>query len=116
MVIFIGGLNSRDPPPIEIENVLAMTTAYIEIAKEKVGELDFPDQDVLASDSDRKQRRTALERAMTLGNLEQIKFKIYFEDAQSKLFVDTTIWGVTDESVILKRGLTIPAKRIVSII
>jgi len=93
-----------------------MSTAYTEIAKELVGELHFPDQDVLASDSDRKLRRSALERAMTLGNLEQIKFKIYFEDAQSKLFVDTTIWGVTDESVILKRGLTIPAKRIVNII
>lgn len=93
-----------------------MSTAYNEIAKERVGELHFPNEDVLANESERKQRRSALERAMTLGNLEQIKFKIYFEDGQSKLFVDTTIWGVTDETVILKQGVTIPAKRIVNII
>ena len=93
-----------------------MSAAYTEIAKELVDGLHFPDEDVLASESDRKLRRSALERAMTLGNLEHIKFKIYFEDGQSKLFVDTTIWGVTDETVILKQGLTIPAKRIVNIL
>jgi hypothetical protein len=93
-----------------------MSSAYNEIAKEAVGGLRFPNEDVLTSEADRKLRRSALERAMALGNLERIKFKVYFEDLQTKLFVDTTIWGVTDESVILKQGLIIPAKRIVNII
>lgn len=93
-----------------------MSTAYNEIAKEEVGGLHFPDEDVLTSENDRKQRQSALERAMTLGNLEQIKFKIYFEAHEAKLFIDTTIWGVTDETVILKQGLMIPAKRIVNIL
>jgi hypothetical protein len=93
-----------------------MSTAYNEIAKEDVGSLRFPNEDVLTSENDRKLRRSALERAMALGNLERIKFKVYFEDLQTKFFVDTTIWGVTDESVILKQGLIIPAKRIVNII
>ncbi|MGF1566434.1 MAG: hypothetical protein ACFCUH_13785 [Flavobacteriales bacterium] len=92
-----------------------MTAAFLEIPKEQVGALHFPDSDVLTSDADRKQRKAALERAMTLGNLEQIKFKIYFEDHQGKRFVDTTIWGVTDERIILKQGLTIPTHRIISI-
>ena len=92
-----------------------MSTAYNEIAKEDVGRLRFPNEDVLSSENDRKLRRSALERAMTLGNLERIKFKVYFEDLQTKFFVDTTIWGVTDEAVILKQGLIIPSKRIISI-
>lgn len=92
-----------------------MTAAFLEIPKEQVGALHFPDADVLTSDADRKQRKSALERAMTLGNLEHIKFKIYFEDQQGKHFVDTTIWGVTDERIILKQGLTIPTHRIISI-
>lgn len=92
-----------------------MTAAFLEIPKEQVGALRFPDADVLTSEADRRQRKAALERAMSLGNLEQIKFKIYFEDGKGKHFVDTTIWGVTDERIILKRGLTIPTNRIISI-
>lgn len=53
---------------------------------------------------------------MSLGNLEKVKVKIFFEDDKSKIYVETTIWGVTDESVILKQGLVIPNKRIYKVI
>jgi len=93
-----------------------MEIKFKEIGKENIGELIFPTEDVLKSDKKIKQRQIALERAMALGNLEQVKVKIFFEDDKSKLFVDTTIWGVTDESVILKQGLVIPNKRIYKVI
>jgi uncharacterized protein (UPF0248 family) len=51
-----------------------------------------------------------------LGNLEQIKSKIYFEDQNTKYVVDTTIWGLTNKRIILKRGVTIPIHRISKIV
>ncbi|MDR7131316.1 hypothetical protein J2X69_003677 [Algoriphagus sp. 4150] len=93
-----------------------MKTSFKEIDKGIVGSLNFPNSDVLRTDKKKSQRQHNLERAMALGNLEQIKVKIYFEDSNEKLFVDTTIWGVTDESVILKQGLIIPNKRIHKVI
>lgn len=92
-----------------------METKFKEIEKEVIGELFFPNEDVLKSEKKRIIRQLELKRAMALGNLEQIKVKIYFEDDRQKLFVDTTIWGVTEERIILKQGLTIPNQRILKI-
>jgi hypothetical protein len=97
-------------------NTKSMESPLAEIAKEEIGQLRFPANDVLNSESERDQRRKDLEQALTLGNLEHIKFKIYFEDDQAKRFVHTTIWGLTDRSVILKGGMTIPMHRIRSIV
>lgn len=92
-----------------------MESTFKEIAKEQVNTLRFPKEDVLSDENARKQRRKALEQALSLGNLERIKLKIIFEDDQAAHFVNTTIWGLTDESVILKRGETIPVRRIRSV-
>lgn len=83
------------------------------IDKEKIGSLLFPNSDVLEDDKEAiKQRKEELDRALTLGNLEHLKIKIYFEDDTSKKMVDTTIWGLTEERIILKQGVVIPIKRI----
>jgi len=83
------------------------------IDKEKIGSLFFPNNDVLEDDKEAiKQRKEELDRALTLGNLEHLKIKIYFEDDTSKKMVDTTIWGLTEERIILKQGVVIPIKRI----
>ena len=63
-------------------------------------------------DEDIARRRQELDRALSLGNLEHSKIKIYFEDDASKKMVETTIWGVTEERVILKQGVVIPIQRI----
>ena len=53
---------------------------------------------------------------MRLGNLLKNKVTIYFKDSQEKLIrIKTTVWGVTQKDVILKKGSTIPLHRIVSI-
>lgn len=83
------------------------------IDKEKIGSLTFPSTDVLEDDIVAiRQRKEDLDRALTLGNLEHLKIKIFFEDDTSKKMVDTTIWGLTEERIILKKGVVIPIKRI----
>lgn len=82
------------------------------IEKENINSLKFPDTEVLSDDKAIYQRNNDLNRAQALGNLEHSKIKIYFEDNQSKKMVETTVWAVTDKSVILKKGVGIPIHRI----
>lgn len=90
-----------------------MESMYETIDKELISTLTFPENDVLDDDKEAiLQRKNDLNRALTLGNLEHLKIKIYFEDNKSKKMVDTTIWGLTDERIILKQGVVIPIKRI----
>lgn len=87
-------------------------TNYQLIDKEAVAGLRFPAQDVLTRKEEIRERETELHRALTLGNLEQTKIKIYFEDETGLKVVDTTVWGLTDKRVILKQGLVIPIHRV----
>ena len=89
-----------------------MTTIFETIEKETIHLLKFPHVDVLDDDSEIKQRKNDLVRAMSLGNLEHNKIRIYFEDNQSKKMVETTVWAVTDDAVVLKKGEEIPINRI----
>ena len=93
-----------------------MSTAFELIDKELIASLNFPKEDVLEDKEDIAERRNDLDRALSLGNLEHVKIKIYFEDDMSKKMVETTIWGVTEERVILKQGVVIPVKRIHKIV
>lgn len=89
-----------------------ITTGFEVIEKEQIEFLRFPESEVLHSQEDISKRRQDLERALTLGNTEQIKIRIYFEDNSSAKCVETTVWGVTDKRVILKQGMVIPIHRI----
>jgi len=82
------------------------------IDKDRIPELVFPSAEVLEGAERRKARNLDIEKAMHLGNGSKLKVKIVFEDDQSKKLVDTTVWGVTDQRVILKRGVAIPTHRI----
>lgn len=89
-----------------------MTSTFENIEKEKIEALKFPSDEVLTDQSAIKERETELNRALSLGNLEHTKIKIYFEDDLSKKIVETTVWGVTDKRVILKQGVVIPINRV----
>ena len=89
-----------------------MATAFESIEKEKIANLLFPNKEVLNDETEIKQRFSDLNRALSLGNLEHGKAKIYFEDNHSKKVVETTVWGLTDKRVILKQGNVIPIYRI----
>lgn len=94
-----------------------MTTGekFQAIDKEAVEGLRFPDSEVLNDKDAIKTRHADLQRALSLGNLEHSKIKIYFEDDTSSKVVDTTVWGLTDKRVILKQGAHIPIHRVYKI-
>lgn len=89
-----------------------MTEEFTIIEKEDIASLKFPATDVLEDDNEIKTRMSEINRALSLGNLEHSKIKIFFEDNESKKIVDTTVWAVTDKNVILKQGVRIPIHRI----
>jgi hypothetical protein len=91
-----------------------MNAHFETIEKESIDSLKFPQHDVLDDRTAISQRHSDLRRALALGNLEHGKTRIFFEDNQSKKVVETTVWGVTDNSVILKQGIGIPINRIYS--
>ena len=85
------------------------------VEKEDIIFLNFPKEDVLQKIEDRRNRRMELQRAMSLGNLSQSKVKIFFQDDIGLKRVETTIWGITDEAVILKKSTLIPLGRIIAV-
>lgn len=89
-----------------------MTEEFQIIDKEDIALLKFPTTDVLDDVDEIKTRISDINRALSLGNLEHSKIKIFFEDDESKKIVDTTVWGVTDKNVMLKQGVMIPIHRI----
>ena len=90
-------------------------TQFEPIEKEKIERLRFPSIEVLMDKDKIAEREANLKRALTLGNLEHSKTKIYFEDDSSMKVVETTVWGVTDKRIILKHGVVIPIHRVHSI-
>ncbi len=52
---------------------------------------------------------------MRLGNLERSKVNIVFADEKGSKKVETTVWGVTDKSVILKQSTVIPLARTIKV-
>lgn len=92
-----------------------VATDFEIIEKEMIENLRFPSSEVLGDLSKINERTSDLERALSLGNLEHSKIKIYFEDDVSCKAVETTVWAVTDKRVILKQGVGIPINRIHSL-
>lgn len=86
------------------------------IEKEQIPFLHFPHQEVLNNKREKRDRYRKLRRALTLGNLEHLKVKIVFADDEGAKEVETTVWGITEKSVILKQSTVIPLERVISII
>ncbi|MFT7613136.1 MAG: hypothetical protein ACI9J3_002106 [Parvicellaceae bacterium] len=85
------------------------------VEKEIVSALHFPKDDVILGIQGRKERDAKLRQALSLGNIEHIKVKITFQDIEGTKQVETTIWGITDKSIILKKGSIIPIHRVTEV-
>lgn len=85
------------------------------ILKESVAELSFKSSEVLRNKLDIEQRKRKLDRASVLGNILHNKVKIIFEDKAGLKQVETTIWAVGDQNIVLKYGFTIPIHSIYDI-
>lgn len=86
------------------------------ITKEEIHTINFSNEDVLKDKKQKSVRAYCLNRAMQLGNLLKNKVNIYFRNDDDKLMrVQTTVWAVTTDAVILKQGILIPKSSVVSI-
>ena len=56
-----------------------MILQYQQIDKEQIASLHFPATEVLKEKEEVSQRKTDLERALALGNLEHLNMKIYID-------------------------------------
>lgn len=84
-------------------------TSIYSTTKERIHLLRFANKEVINNETEKRKRSLALIRAMRLGNLFKNKVSIYFRDSLNRLIkVNTTIWGVTQKDVILKKGTLIP--------
>jgi len=92
--------------------MLVATLNPIEVEKEAVADLSFPHYDVIENSDEQRERLKKLRRATFLGNIEQLKIRIFFEDNQGPKVVHTTIWATGTENIVLKYGITIPIHRI----
>lgn len=89
------------------------TDQILKTTKEHLHLLKFSKDDVATTEIEKRRRRISLIRAMRLGNLLKNKVSIYFRDSLDRLiYVHTTIWGVTQRNIILKKGVLIPIHRI----
>ena len=88
-------------------NITATKVATL-VAKEEITGLSFPKTDVLELIDQQKERKSRIDRGVRLGNSRKLKVKIVFEDLNGIKKVETTIWGVTEKNIILKKGTTIP--------
>ncbi|PCH99201.1 MAG: hypothetical protein COB85_00470 [Bacteroidetes bacterium] len=92
-----------------------MGTIFVQgelIEKEEIPTLSFPAQEVLLEETLIAERISKIRQAMRLGNSAKLKVKIVFEDATGMKIVETTIWGVTDQRIILKKSIAIPICRV----
>ena len=86
------------------------------VEKEMVSGLTFPMNDVLNEPELIRKRAAVLHHATSLGNLDQHKVQIVFEDQEGMKRVITTIWALTEHRIVLKNNRTIPIQRIHSVV
>lgn len=86
------------------------------IEKESIPSLAFSKKEVLNDKDLQTRRKVNLSKAMTLGNGDKRKVKIYFElEGGERNVVDTTIWAVGQDFVTLKAGAMIPVHAITEV-
>lgn len=89
-----------------------MNTKICTIEKEEISNFNFPSSEVLTDALSILSRTENLAKGLKLGNNYKNKVQIRFEDSDSIKNVETTIWGVTENDLILKGNVLIPIQRI----
>ena len=80
------------------------------INKEDLPSYEIARGDALSNPVDIVSRKHDLDRAMKLGNNEHQKVKIIFETTEGTIAVETTVWEVTQNYVILKSNMALPIR------
>ena len=86
------------------------------VQKEQLNTVNFQKTDVLSDVPSRQKRLTSLKRASSLGNLFHSKVRIIFMTSCGMLQqVETTVWSMSDDYILLKAGNFIPVKAILEL-
>lgn len=85
------------------------------IEKEEIKNLSFLDKDVLNSEVEQKERFYFAQKARTLGNIEKSKSRICFHTTNGIYEVNTTVWDVDNDFIMLKGASALPLKSVYSI-
>lgn len=80
------------------------------VEKEEIVNFIFPKEEVLGAEAKKEERDSRIKKAMRLGNSSKGKVKIIFEDMEGLKKVETTIWGVTENNILLKKTTLIPIR------
>lgn len=81
--------------------------------KEDLKNVRFCHEEVIADEVQKKLRMADLKRAQILGNLEKTKVRINFQlEDHSHRMVETTVWAVGTDHLMLKGGVAIPIKAV----
>lgn len=83
------------------------------IEKEAIQQLTFSETEPEVQNPLEIQRQ--LTKALILGNSHKHKVKLIFDSDGGLKLVETTIWGLSDERVILKKGIYIPIDNIIEV-
>lgn len=81
--------------------------------KEDLKDVKFSHEEVVEDPIRQKLRMADLYKAQALGNLEKLKVRIEFllEDHSHRM-VETTVWAVGENHLMLKGGINIPVRAI----
>ncbi|TVR81432.1 MAG: hypothetical protein EA412_03025 [Chitinophagaceae bacterium] len=82
------------------------------IDREDIKNYRFFTTDVIDKIEDRQSRYKDLYKALILGNTRKGKVKIFFKTTEGNRYVETTVWGLTEGFVLLKRDTFIPVASI----
>ena len=85
-----------------------ITTCFIN--KEDIPKYEMVKFEVLDSMEKILRRKSDMDRAMKLGNNEHQKVKITFDTTEGTMMVETTVWEVTQNYLILKANTYIPIR------
>lgn len=85
------------------------------VQKEEIESLIFPAESIKRTEQQAKELHKKLQNAMSLGNLHHAKIKIIFEDSEGLKEVHTTVWSADETYISLKKGVSIPVRRIVDV-
>lgn len=85
------------------------------IQKEQIGSFSFPPGDVLQDQTERSFRLAIAQKARILGNIEKSKATISFHTTEGVFEVNTTVWDVDNDFIMLKGASALPLRSVYSI-
>ncbi|MFP5471371.1 MAG: hypothetical protein ACLGGV_07220 [Bacteroidia bacterium] len=85
------------------------------VEKEDIVSLHFPKDPLPRTKDEKKVLMMKLQKAQTLGNVHHNKIKIHFQDDQGPKVVNTTVWALGTDYVVLKKGIFVPINRIIDV-